>query len=60
MSKILLKIISFAGLLLTLIPSFLVFSGRMDLNSNKLLMLIGTLLWFIFSPFWINKSKQTE
>ena len=57
MSKLLLKIISYAGLLLTLIPSFLVFAKGIELNTNKHLMLLGTVLWFGTRPFWMSKSK---
>ena len=60
MSKTLLKIISFAGLILTLVPSFLVFSRVIELDNNKILMLIGTILWFGTSPFWMNKSKASD
>jgi len=60
MSKMLLKIISFIGLLLTLIPSFLVFLKGIELETNKYLMLVGTLLWFGSSPFWMNKGKRED
>ena len=58
MSKTILKIASFAGLVLTLIPSILVFSQGIDLDSNKNLMLLGTVLWFATSPFWMNKKSN--
>lgn len=54
--KLLLKYISLLGLLLTVIPSFLVFNGAIDISLHKTLMLIGTFLWFIPAPFWIKKS----
>ena len=54
----LLKIISFAGLGLTIIPSLLVLSGIMDIELNKTLMIAGTVLWFATVPFWINKSDE--
>ena len=60
MSKTLLKIISFVGLLLTFIPSFLVFLNGIELETNKYLMLVGTLLWFGSSPFWMSKSKRAD
>lgn len=60
MLKTVLKIISFAGLLLTLIPSFLVFLNGMKLDTNKHLMLLGTLLWFVTTPFWMNKSQNAN
>ncbi len=57
MFKISLKIVSFTGLALTLIPSIMVFSNGFDLDSCKNLMLLGTILWFGTSPFWMNKKK---
>lgn len=60
MFKFILKIVSFAGLGLTLIPSIIVFSNGLDLDSSKNLMLLGTILWFGTSPFWMNKSKQAN
>lgn len=54
-----LKILSYVGLLLTVVPSFLVFSGAIELSFHKTLMLIGMLLWFSTAPFWMNKRKQT-
>ena len=52
-----LKIFSFIGLTLTLAPSILVFFGIIELEFNKTLMLVGTLLWFSASPLWINKRR---
>jgi uncharacterized membrane protein YecN with MAPEG domain len=60
MSKILLKIISYIGLILTLIPSFLVFLKVIELDSNKYLMLLGTVLWFGSVPFWMNRTKKAD
>lgn len=60
MLKLILKIISYAGLLLTLIPSFLVFAKGIEFDTNKHLMLLGTVLWFGTRPFWMNKSKQAK
>ncbi|WPP53258.1 hypothetical protein [Catalinimonas niigatensis] len=56
--KSLLKILSLVGLLLTLIPSILYFSGYISAEQHKLLMLIGTALWFLTAPFWMNKSEE--
>ena len=58
MLKLALKIISYAGLVLTLIPSFLVLTNGIEFNIHKYLMLLGTVLWFGTRPFWISKSKQ--
>jgi len=54
--KMILKIISFIGLILTVLPSFMVFSGSITLDMHKWLMLLGTILWFVTAPFWMNKN----
>jgi len=56
--KFLVKIISYTGLGLTLIPSFLVFTGNMSFDSSKMLMFIGTIIWFVTAPGWINKAEE--
>ena len=55
--KLLLKLISFIGLVLTVVPAFLVFAGTIDLSMHKNLMLAGTLLWFIPAPFWMSRKS---
>jgi hypothetical protein len=56
--KSLVKFISYVGLALTLIPSFLVFAGNISLDSGKIFMLIGTIVWFVSAPSWMNKVKE--
>ncbi|MBX2841374.1 MAG: hypothetical protein KTR26_06355 [Flammeovirgaceae bacterium] len=58
--KAILKLISLVGLLLTIIPSLMVFSGTMDKETHKMLMFIGTVLWFGSVPFWMGKSDPQE
>jgi len=57
--KTLLKLLSFLGLALALIPSMLVFKGIITMNTHFTLMLVGTVLWFITAPLWM-KSKSLE
>ncbi|MBN2167493.1 MAG: hypothetical protein JW717_14550 [Marinilabiliaceae bacterium] len=57
--KIILKIISALGLVLTIIPSLFVFNGTITMQNNYWLMGIGMLLWFGSAPFWM-KSKPLE
>jgi len=57
--RILLIIISIVGLILTIMPAFLVFADKMELQTNKSLMLIGTILWFATAPFWMSKRKKS-
>lgn len=51
------KLVSYVGLLLTLISAILVFFGTINLDTGKILMLIGTILWFITAPSWMNKTN---
>jgi uncharacterized membrane protein YjjP (DUF1212 family) len=56
--KLLLKLLSAIGFILTILPSFFVFNNIIDLNTDKLLMFIGTIIWFSSSPFWMNKGVK--
>ncbi len=55
--RTLLKLTSFAGLGLTVVPSFLVFAGRIAWGTHAALMLVGTVLWFASAPFWMLETK---
>ena len=56
--KNLLVIISILSLVITIVPSFLVFAGMMTLEMNKTLMLVGTIGWFVTAPSWMNKKEE--
>jgi hypothetical protein len=55
--KVLFIIISIAGLLLTVVPSILVFTQDIALESHKQFMLWGMLMWFITAPLWIKEQE---
>jgi hypothetical protein len=55
--RALLKLISIVGLGLTVIPSFLVFTGAIAWQTHATLMLVGTVLWFGSAPFWMQQTK---
>lgn len=55
--RALLKLSSFIGLGLTVIPSFLVFAQTITWKIYLTLMTIGTLLWFLTAPFWMKKES---
>ena len=55
-----LKIISFAGLLLTVAPSVFVFYQMMTIETHKIIALIGTILWIATAPFWINEKRHQD
>ncbi|MFT4856033.1 MAG: hypothetical protein ACI9UV_001259 [Algoriphagus sp.] len=58
--KLFLKIGSLIGLLLTMTPPILIFLGKIDLDTTKLLMTIGMVAWFSTAPFWINKKVDVD
>lgn len=58
--KLILKIISYTGLILTILPSVLVFNGVIELKTNFLLMGIGLVLWFASAPFWMKSVSLEE
>jgi hypothetical protein len=58
MTKRILQIISFLGLLLTLIPPVLYFYGRISHDRQNVLMLTGMILWFSTSVFWLGAKEK--
>ena len=58
--KVFIRLISLAGLGLTLIPAFLVFAGRIDLAAHKDLMILGAVLWFASAPFAFGRKDTSE
>ncbi len=56
--NIILKIISYLALAGTIVPALLVFSGDMDLQTNKNIMAISMVVWFVTAPLWINKKSD--
>lgn len=56
--KAALIILSFLGLGLTVIPSFLVFTGTINWNAHANLMFAGMVLWFTTAPFWMGKKQS--
>jgi hypothetical protein len=57
--KKILMVISFLGLLLTILPSILVFAGNIEISDHFHLMVWGMVLWFATAPFWM-KTKSVE
>ncbi len=55
-----LKIISYVGLALTLTPAFLHFAGVIEFEQHKTITFIGTAMYLLSAPFWMNKEKAEE
>ncbi|MDZ7608011.1 MAG: hypothetical protein U5K79_21085 [Cyclobacteriaceae bacterium] len=56
MKTTILKTISYLALIATIVPAVLVFSQKMDNDTNKTIMAVAMLAWFATAPFWINKK----
>jgi hypothetical protein len=55
--KNLLKLLSLVGLVLSIVPPVMLFLGKMEMDSMKLWMGVGMVVWMVTAPFWINKSS---
>ncbi len=60
MKRIIITILAITGLILTILPSFLLFSGNITSDLNKQLMFIGFLLWFVVAPVWLKAKAKAE
>jgi hypothetical protein len=56
--KILLSSFALIGLLATIAPSILVFSGAIELEMHKIIMAGGMILWFITAPFLMKRKDS--
>jgi hypothetical protein len=54
--KILLCTLGLIGLLATVLPAILVFSGVIEPETHKTIMLIGMILWFVTAPFFMKRK----
>jgi hypothetical protein len=58
--KTLLKMCSFAGLLLMVGASLLVFAGRLSRHDYYVAAFVGTVLWFATVPFWMKRRLHED
>ena len=56
--KKILMIISFVGLILTVLPAFLIFSKIINWETYIILIFLGTIIWFLTAPFWMKKEDE--
>jgi len=57
--KTVLKLVSYTGLALSLVPAFLFFAGKLDRPVYLNLLIAGMILWFATAIFWIKSDHQT-
>ena len=58
--KSILQILSFAGILLTIVPPVLYFMELISRSSQNLWMFAGTIIWFASATFWLGRKKETD
>jgi predicted histidine transporter YuiF (NhaC family) len=56
--KLVLKIISYIALIVLIVPPVLVYLQKMELDTCKHWMLVGTIGWFALAPFWMDRKAQ--
>ena len=48
-----LQFVSGLALAVTILPSCMFLTGAMELDAVKTAMLVGTVAWFVATPFWM-------
>jgi len=59
-TKRILQTISLVGLVVTVLPAFLVFGGIVSKQTHVHLMLLGMVMWFGTAIFWIRRDHLGE
>lgn len=57
--KKLLPSVSLVGLALVIVPAILYLAETVEKDSMKLLMLLGSLVWFGTAPFWMGGRDKS-
>lgn len=57
-TKRILQVVSFAGLILSIVPALFVFAGALSRETYQPLMVLGMVLWFGSAVFWVRKDRQ--
>jgi hypothetical protein len=52
------QVISWVSLLGIVGPPILYLAGTVDLDAVKMQMLIATVVWFVFTPVWMDRAKE--
>lgn len=57
-TKTLLKLISYLGLAMSILPAMLFFAGKLDRQTYLNLLIVGMILWFSTAIFWIKSDHR--
>lgn len=53
------RIASGVALAGTIVPPLLLFAGHLELNQVKTWMLAATVLWFVATPLWMERGRES-
>lgn len=56
--KNIIKIISYLTLTVMTLLAVLVLAGQISMDTNKIYMLILSVVWFVTAPVWILEKKE--
>ena len=54
------QIISWLALAGTVVPSLLLLLGKMPLDQVKTIMLVASVVWFVFTPLWMGRQQDDQ
>lgn len=57
--RLVLQIISWLALVMTVLPPLIYFSGKMELTTVIWLLNAASIVWFVVTPFWMDRKKQS-
>lgn len=55
--QLVLRLLSYLGIGLSLIPAVMVYLGKLDYAVYAKLMVVGMFLWFASAVFWIKPDR---
>jgi hypothetical protein len=53
------QIVSWIALAATIMPSLMYLGQQMDLNQATTVLNIATVAWFVATPLWMGREKQS-
>ena len=58
--KTILKAISYVGLAITITAPLLLWAGKISVDTNKALLIVGMFVWFGSAIFWIKHDPSAN
>ena len=53
------QIVSWTSIVGTILPPLLYLGGRMPLPTCHTVMLVATVVWFVVTPFWMDRETTS-